>query len=481
MGQSRNTAEYSPYLSDKKTSTTYALVHRSQNDPLIHDSDAPSQLFREIAPKKSSKVKQRGDLDEEFGLGESIRDNEGEAAEHGIYYDDSSYDYMQHMRDLGSGPEARWIEAPSKTKGKGKAKQSLEDALSAVSLDDDARSIGNESHASAWIVEAQDRSKYQAQQDIPDELAGFQPNMDPRLREVLEALEDEEYVDDDDDIFAALAGDGVQEVRREEWEDAYFDDDELGDDEGWESDTTEKPVKEYKSSNPDSMPSDAVKPLDSDVYPPSDEASVITAIPAPAIEDQDFLANFSKAKAIKPDKAGLSKPEKAVRPTDMSSASILTSSTALGRRKKRKGALTSDSGFSMTSSSLARTEPLNTLDARFEKISESYMDGASYDDEVDDSVSLASGMSGLSRVSRMSRGSAWGGSQASQAPELMPSNFDSILDDFLGGKDGDKRFRPMKKAGVQGRWQKDQGLKQLDELRHGLGPARIQGKTRIAS
>lgn len=34
--------------------------------------------------------------------------------------------------------------------------------------------------------------------------------MDPRLREVLEALEDEEYVDEEDDIFGELTGDGYE-------------------------------------------------------------------------------------------------------------------------------------------------------------------------------------------------------------------------------------------------------------------------------
>ncbi|KAK4889454.1 hypothetical protein LTR28_002770, partial [Elasticomyces elasticus] len=93
---------------DKKTATTFALVHRAQNDPLIHDETASSMVFTEISgpstnvnvdsqvsQPRSKKVKQRGDLEEEFGF--AIRSNEGEAAEHGVFYDDSRYDYMQHM------------------------------------------------------------------------------------------------------------------------------------------------------------------------------------------------------------------------------------------------------------------------------------------------------------------------------------------------------------------------------------------------
>ena len=120
---------------DKKNATTFALVHRAQNDPLIHDENAPAMVFAERqAPRRpteddyayssagsvasgssayrSSKTRPRGDLEDEFGL--SFKPNEGEAAEHGVFYDDTQYDYMQHMRDLGNGEGAvTWVEAPS--------------------------------------------------------------------------------------------------------------------------------------------------------------------------------------------------------------------------------------------------------------------------------------------------------------------------------------------------------------------------------
>merc|ERR1712225_136499 len=118
---------------------------------------------------------------------------------------------MQHMCDLGSGSgDAYFVEAPT-TQNKGKAKQqSLEDALKDVSLDERARMLlGDE------ILPSKNLRKvtYQAQQDVPDVLAGFQPDMDPRLREVLVALEDDAYVDDDDDIFGELAKDGERSKR----------------------------------------------------------------------------------------------------------------------------------------------------------------------------------------------------------------------------------------------------------------------------
>jgi protein LTV1 len=53
-----------------------------------------------------------------------VRENEGEAAEYGIFFDDTEYDYMQHLRNVGEAPDAILLEAPgSKDRGKGKAKE----------------------------------------------------------------------------------------------------------------------------------------------------------------------------------------------------------------------------------------------------------------------------------------------------------------------------------------------------------------------
>jgi protein LTV1 len=81
-----------------------------------------------------SKIKSRRELESEYQ--NEVRKNEGEAANYGIYYDDTEYDYMQHMRDLGSGGgEAYFVEA-KEDKKKGKQKLDLADALRNTSLDD---------------------------------------------------------------------------------------------------------------------------------------------------------------------------------------------------------------------------------------------------------------------------------------------------------------------------------------------------------
>lgn len=401
---------------DKKTATHFTLVHRPQNDPLIHDESASSMVLNPTPLPNSNKEKKLEDLASELGADvERIRDNEGEAANFGVYYDDTQYDYMQHMRDLGTGGgEAHFIAAPT-PKIKGKAKQSLEDALRNTSLEDPGEVLLDEE-----ILPSKNLRKvtYQAQQDVPDILAGFQPDMDPRLREVLEALEDEAYVDDDEDIFGELAKDG-EELDEHDFEQGDWEDE----DEGWESDRTAKPNAEFK---------EVVMPILT-----SEEA--ITKGEREDHGDGEWLADFSRFKK--------DQKKTAAAPSDLQS-SLMTTTTNGGRRKKRKGALTNPSSYSMTSSSMFRTEGLTTLDARFEKIQEQYNED--FDDES--SISAASSVSSV------------------QGP--VRGDFDSIMDDFLGNYS-----MSGKKHVKKGRYQS--GMEQLDEVRRGLGPARIPSQKAV--
>lgn len=396
---------------DRKTATHFTLVHRPQNDPLLHDASASSMVLNPTILPNANKIKKLDDLASELGEDvDRIRQNEGEAANYGIYYDDTEYDYMQHMRDLGSGSgESYFVEAPApKNKGKGKT---LEDALRDTSLEDRGGLLLDEE-----ILPSKNLRKvtYQAQQDVPDALAGFQPDMDPRLREVLEALDDDAYVDEEDDIFGELAKDG-EEIDEEEFEEASWDED----DEGWESDATAKPTKEYKEA--------PIPTADMENDHREDHG------------DGDWMEDFSK---FKKDQKFKMAPIAASQ-SDLQS-SLMTTTTNGGRRKKRKGALTNPSSYSMTSSSMFRTEGLTTLDARFEKIEEQYNE----DMDEEASVSVAS-------------------STASSVQGPVRSDFDSIMDDFLGNHSMSGK-RNVKKGKYQS------GMEQLDEVRKGLGPARIR-------
>jgi protein LTV1 len=415
-----------------------------------------------------SKIKSRRDLEAEYES--KVRRNEGEAANYGVYYDDTAYDYMQHMRDLGTGGgEAYFVEAPAEKK-KGKQKLDIADALRNASLEDRKSETGismSSTYSSVSDMFGEDmapsefvrKTTYQDQQNIPDAIAGFQPDMDPRLREVLEALEDEAYVDDEEDLFTELAKDGYEIDQREFDTSGYEDEKDTmnrfldEEDPGWETDDT------IKASSPPPKPKPET-PADADALPAPDEAPVAT--------DADDLAYLEEFNKFKNDaKAG--KAPKPAAPSGMGS-SIVTGASALtagGRKKKRKGARTSTSGYSMSSSALHRTEGLTLLDQRFDKIEEEYADDGF--GNFPDDVSMVSGMSkmsGLSKISGMSKMSQWSGSEA---PPLR-ADFDSIMDDFLGSHHivGKQRVKKGKQQS---------GLEQLEEVRQGLGPARFSQKT----
>ncbi|KAK4168048.1 protein LTV1 [Cladorrhinum sp. PSN259] len=411
---------------NKKTATHFTLVHRPQNDPLIHDDAAPSMV---LAPTSLPNKKGQGlsDLASELGSDAmSIRDNEGEAANYGVYFDDTEYDYMQHLRDLGSGSGgAVFVEAePVINKGKGKGKASLEDSLRQLNLQNQSEDLLDEEILPSKNLT---RVTYQAQQEIPDAIAGFQPDMDPRLREVLEALDDEAYVDEegDDDIFQELAKD-AEELSTHEFEEAYDEFDEE-DEEGWESDRTVKATSQNKKSEQD------------DEVPELVNASQKEEGEAPS---DAWMEDFKK---FKNDQKAESKKVK-VTPSEMQS-SIWTTTTNGGRKKQRKGALTNPSTYSMTSSSLVRTEQLGILDARFEKIEEQYAG----DDDDFASVSAVSTMSTIQGPTRQ--------------------DFDGMLDEFLGEYHvhGKKRVK-------KGKFRN--GLEEFDMIRKELGPPIIPAKYR---
>ena len=405
-------------------------------------------VFQELAPTQSNKIKSRHDLENElFGSSEgeysilpSVRDNEGVAAEHGIYFDDTEYDYMQHIRELsaesGDGG-ARFVEAISKKKDtKGKAKMNIEDALRESSLHESQSENINTGAKECQLLgddllpsKGLKTGTYQDMQDIPDTLAGFQPDMDPRLREVLDALDDEAYVDDEEDIFGEIAKDG-REVSLDEFEGNAFE--EVGiEDAGWETDETEKPSEEQKSNS---------------MHPQLIPQSIDTEMSdGPDHGDGDWMKEFSKFKQAEKAK----KPKVQALSAEQQSSIITGTSMTGGRRKKRKGAMTSSTGYSMTSSSLFRTEGQSLLDARFDKIEEDY---AEEEMEMDDGT--ASMMTSSSLAS-------------SQAPSLaIRSEFDNIMDEFLGGYSANGKRRSQK-----GKHQS--GIEQLDEVRKGLGPARL--------
>jgi protein LTV1 len=471
---------------------------------LIHDDDADDRFLYQVggpapaqAPSSATtaskkKLPNLSDLQSEYG--DSARKNEGEAANHGIYYDDSSYDYMQHLRDLGSGTgDAYFVEAKTeKAKGRAGRGMKLEDALRQVSLvDKDTYASSASGGPSVYGSQYGDmrstassyvrQPTYQDQQNIPDAISGFKPDMDPRLREALEALEDEAFVEegDADDIFGALTA-NAEEIDQGDWEDSLFDDD--YEDDGWESDATEKaPVQPdstdvHHSVDEEQLEAPAMPPVETGELPEHDK-------PAPDMPtDQSWMSEFAK---FKKDAKAVNAPKPAAPTIAASQTMASTVFTAGGtpiRRKKRKGALTNPSAYSMTSSALARTEGHRLLDDRFEKVEQLY--SLDEEDEYDDSMSMISGMTGatgMTGMTGMSTASSIAPSLVDGSGEAVHSrhDFNNVMDDFLSSWDPNtskqaKRHGAKNKRGKNGN--EAIGIKMLDEVRSGLGPARIKSK-----
>lgn len=230
----------------------------------------------------------------------------GEATLYGIYFDDTEYDYMQHLRTVGAqedGVESILIEAPTTSKRNQKVEFSSRKGSDALELPEGVLPSASEVPRN-----------FETQQAIPDSIAGFQPDMDPHLRQVLEALDDDAFVDDDldNDFFSKLVAEG----ERESDEDINFEFTAEGINEsednveeyGWE-----KRFSDFKARHENNQAGD------------SDDSEDDTVHELPAI------------------------------------------SVPGGKKGRRKGS-SEASGYSMSSSSMYRNEALQTLDERFDQV-----------------------------------------------------------------------------------------------------------------
>ncbi|KAJ3509493.1 hypothetical protein NLJ89_g5199 [Agrocybe chaxingu] len=289
----------------------FQLVHRSQRDPLINDPDASEHVLKPFE-RENSKGKTRADLEELFSEEGAAPGHRkfGESSLYGIYYDDTEYDYMQHLRPVGvqeEGVDSVLIEAPSTSKQKGHQKRGINFDLPEGVL------------ASTYELPR----TFESQQAIPDSIAGFQPGMDAHLRQVLEALEDDTFIDDDldDDFFGELVADG-----------------ERGSDEEVGFEFREEGINEEKSQDTQS-------------------GSV----------DESWEKRFADFKKSRSSLNNESRSDDGFASEGGDTVGTLPALSVVGGKRRRKG--TSDaSGYSMSSSSMYRNEALQTLDERFDQM-----------------------------------------------------------------------------------------------------------------
>ena len=211
------------------------------------------------------------------------------------------------------GVDSIWLGAP-KAKGKGKPKE----PVTLLDLPEDTLPSRLELPRN-----------YEAQQNIPSSISGFQPDMDPHLRQTLEALEDDAFVDDglEDDFFGELVADGEREANEDIHynfrEEGMSDDEAVGEgseevegamEESWEVRFSRFKL-EQKSSPQEDVTSDV------DTY--SEGGDTVGTLPAMSV---------------------------------------------LGAKKRRRKGASDASGYSMSSSSMWRNEHLSVLDERFDQV-----------------------------------------------------------------------------------------------------------------
>lgn len=232
----------------------------------------------------------------------------GEAALYGIYYDDTEYDYMQHLRPVGvqeDGVDSVLIEAPS------------------ISKKSKSVTVGLRDLPKGTLPSSSELPRtYESQQAVPDSISGFQPDMDPHLRQVLEALEDDAFVQDDleDDFFGELVGEGE-------------------------------------------------RASDEDVEFPFLEDGFLDGVHAQTANDEEAnwetrFARFKQTHGSAPKSdSGEDESEGADTVSGLPNISVIG-----GKGKKRRKGSSEASGYSMSSSSMYRNEALQTLDERFDQV-----------------------------------------------------------------------------------------------------------------
>ncbi|WFD29471.1 Protein ltv1 [Malassezia sp. CBS 17886] len=223
----------------------FQVVHRSQRDALRDDPDAGPHVLKPYAPpnRKGKSRAQIAGEDPALASAEA-RANVGEAAQYGVYYDDTEYDYMQHLRaindhenskhggvDEQADADAIWVQSAVQPQERAKdfALRS-EDATPGA-----APAAGPQPPillpASAFPSAELPRD-YSAAYDVDPQLQGLQPDMDPHLRQTLEALDDDEFVEDavDDDLLSSLVRGGAWDGQRtveDAWRDAAPEGDDI--------------------------------------------------------------------------------------------------------------------------------------------------------------------------------------------------------------------------------------------------------------
>ncbi len=265
---------------------------------------------------------------------------------------------MAHLKPIGlaepgadsiliEGPKGSAVAKGMKTSSKGKGKQ-REDDLFNLLLPADVLPTRKESEMTAQQV-------YAAQAAVPVELQGLQPDMDPHLRQVLEALEDDAFVEEDAD--------------EEGWFDELLGDGERDDDDGGDWEFREEGINDDDEDGHFSDEADEEDAGGEHVEGKEGETweDRFRAFKAGARGPQVSSSEFGDGTI-----GGRDEERSEMADTIGSLVSHLGEMTVAGGKKRRGKRGPSDAtGMSMSSSSMFRNQGLRTLDERFDKVSSS--------------------------------------------------------------------------------------------------------------
>lgn len=224
---------------------------------------------------------------------------------------------MKHLRQVGlqeDGVDSVLLEAQTSLKKPLKKPANFESVL--------LRDLPEEALPSRTELPRE----FVAQSSVPDELAGLQPDMNPHLRQALEALEDDAFVDDGlkDDFFQELVQGGERSDK------------------------------------------------DPDVYEFEEVAESVSDTLGEGAEPEDWEARFKAFKKEQTKMAGDDEEHS----DDFSSDGRSEAADMMGElpilptsRKRRRKGQSDASGYSMSSSSMYRNAGLTLLDEKFDKVS----------------------------------------------------------------------------------------------------------------
>lgn len=353
----------------KKNAQKYVVVHRPHDDPHFYDEGASAHV---LVP-----VDSHGKINDTAPTNRPIPDKSqervGEAALYGINFDDSKYDYTQHLKPIGEDP-SNSIFIPAKGTND-TAERSNKKNIEDLFVEPKYQEVDN---ISSVFQRGVAKPEYLIhQQDVPDDIKGFKPDMNPALREVLEALEDEAYVinddivveskknqkpaDGEDDIFAELLCSG--EAEDEEQFEGNLDEWDIDNLEGYEEEHYREELENIDNVENFEDLKDIDYQADVKRFQQQQKQWQKRA-------GSDADSNAEDLESVQPD-SELEDDVLGDLPTFGAKPDSKVGSKKRKERKK-KGAMSDISGFSMSSSAIARTETMTILDDKYDHIISGY-------------------------------------------------------------------------------------------------------------